>query len=177
VHIARFCCFAPVTRILLGNIGQIQSAFTFVNKSEPTVKATPMSTTATASQFGRHLEPRERFARFPRLALRQRSNEHPMVMFSVIVATAFLSMALIPASGPAWASFGAPLKLTDEAGTTSKTYRLPLSLTEIACRGQAWGAETADCITVIAKETGQAPARKVRMLASAEPLSHTPNIF
>ena len=66
-----------------------------------------MSTIAAATQFGRHLQPRERFARFPQLALRQRSNDHPMVMFSVIVATAFLSMALIPTSGPAWASFGA----------------------------------------------------------------------
>jgi hypothetical protein len=136
-----------------------------------------MSTIATASQFGRHLEPRERFARFPRLALRQRSSEHPMVMFSVIVATAFLSMALIPTSGPAWASFGGPLKLTEDAATNAKTLRLPLSQIERACRGQAWGAESADCLGVIVKESGHGKPRKVRMIASVEKLTHTPNIF
>ena len=136
-----------------------------------------MSTTAAATQFGRHLQPRERFARFPRLALRQRSNEHPMVMFSVIVATAFLSMALIPTSGPAWASFGAPPRLSEDAATTAKTDRLPMSETERACQGQAWGAETAECLTVITKESRQGPERKIRIVASAEPLTHTPNIF
>jgi hypothetical protein len=136
-----------------------------------------MSMIATAPQFDRQLQPRERPARFPRLALRQRSSEHPMVMFSVIVATAFLSMALIPTSGPAWASFGGPLKLTEDAATTAKAYRLPLSQIERACRGQAWGAESADCLGVIVKESGPGKPRKVRMVASTEPLTHTPNIF
>jgi hypothetical protein len=131
---------------------------------------------ATAPQFDRQTQPRERPARFPRLALRQRSREHPMVMFSVIVATAFLSMALFPTSGPAWASFGGPLKLTEDAAT-AKTYRLPLSQIERACRGQAWGAESADCLGVIVKESGQGKPRKVRMIASVEKLTHTPNIF
>ena len=136
-----------------------------------------MSTIAAATQFGRHLQPRERFARFPRLALRQRSNDHPMVMFSVIVATAFLSMALIPTSGPAWASFGAPPRLSEDAATTAKTDRLPMSETERACQGQVWGAETAECLTVITKESRHGPERRIRMVASAEPLTHTPNIF
>jgi hypothetical protein len=131
----------------------------------------------TAPQFDRHFQPRERQARFPRLALRQRSNEHPMVMFSVIVATAFLSMALIPTSGPAWASFGEPLKLTEVTATTAKTSRLPTSETDRACRGQTWGAESADCLDVIVKESGSGKPRKIRLVASAEPLTHTPNIF
>jgi hypothetical protein len=135
-----------------------------------------MSTTAAACQFGRRLQPRERFARFPRLALRQRLNEHPMVMFSVIVAIAFLSMALIPTSGPAWA-FGASPRLSAEADTTAKTGLLPTREAERACQGQAWGAENADCLDVIAKESRPGKPRKIRMLASAEPLSHTPNIF
>ncbi len=100
-----------------------------------------------------------------------------MVMFSVIVATAFLSMALIPTSGPAWASFGEPLKLVEDAATMAKTYRLPMSETDRACRGQAWGAENADCLGVIAKESGVHKPRTIRMVASAEPLTHTPNIF
>jgi hypothetical protein len=131
---------------------------------------------ATTPQFGRHWQQRERPARFPRLALRQRSSEHPMVMFSVIVATAFLSMALIPTSGPAWASFGVP-KLSEDTATTAKTYRLPMSETDRACLGQAWGAESADCLDVIVKESGAGKPRKVRMVASAEPLTGTPNIF
>lgn len=136
-----------------------------------------MSMIATAQQVDRQLQPRERPARFPRLALRQRSSEHPMVMFSVIVATAFLSMALFPTSGPAWASFGGTLKLTEDADTTAKTYRLPLSPIERVCHGQPWGAESADCLGVIVKEAGLGKPRKVRMVANAEPLTHTPNIF
>lgn len=136
-----------------------------------------MSMIAITPQFDRHWQPRERTVRFPRLALRQRSNEHPMAMFSVIVATAFLSMALIPTSGPAWASFGAPFKLAEDAVTTAKTYRLPMSQTDRACRGQAWGAESADCLGVIVAESGLGKARKVRMVARAEPLTDTPNIF
>ena len=30
-----------------------------------------------------------------------------------------------------------------------------LSDTDIACNGQAWGAETAECLAMIAKESGQ----------------------
>jgi hypothetical protein len=155
-------------------IGQIHSAFTSLTTRNDEGNQMPM--TATAPQFDRHFQPRERLARFPRLALRQRSNEHPMVMFSVIVVTAFLAMALIPASGPAWASFGAPPRLTEDTAATATTSRLPLSATERACGGQAWGAESAECLNVIVKESG-AGKRKIRLLASAEPLTHTPNIF
>ena len=162
-----------------GNTGQIQHApiFSSTGNENGQFEGATMSITIPAQKFGRDRQQRFRPARLPRLALRQRSHEHPMVMFSVIVASAFLSMALIPVSGPAWASFGAPLRLTDDVDTTSKTYRLPLSETQIACRGQAWAAESADCLAVIAREAGREGARKVRMLASAEPMTHTPNIF
>lgn len=120
-----------------------------------------------------------RAARFiaPRLALRERSANHPMVMFAVAVTAAFASMVLVPTSGPAFASVGgAPVKVTDAVRTTEKTARLPgMSETDLACRGQSWGAETADCLLVIARENGN--ARPVRMIASAEPNAQTPNIF
>jgi hypothetical protein len=136
-----------------------------------------MSRTATAAQLGRHWRPRGRLAGFPKLALRRRSSEHPMVMFSVIVATAFLSMAVATSSDQTWASLVAPPKPTDDAAATAKTDRLPKPETDHACQGQAWGAESAGCIGVIVRESGSGKPRTIRMVASAEPLTHTPNIF
>jgi len=123
------------------------------------------------------LQPRTTRFPAPRLALRERSANHPMVMFAVAVTAAFASMVLIPTSGPAFASVGgAPMKVTDAVRTTDKTSRLPgMSETDVACQGQSWGAETADCLLVIARENGN--ARPIRMIASAEPNAQTPNIF
>lgn len=132
-----------------------------------------MSGSKQVYEFDRQFQPRSRIYRRPRLAIRQRANEHPMAMFSVLVIASLSSMALAPTSGPAFASMG-PSRSIDGAHTTAKTDRLMLSQTEIACRGQAWGAESEVCVETIARETG---ARKVRLIASAEPVRTTPNIF
>ena len=64
------------------------------------------------------LQPRTTRFTVPRLALRERSANHPMVMFAVAVTAAFASMVLIPTSGPAFASVGgAPMKVTDAVRT------------------------------------------------------------
>ncbi|MBA3446350.1 MAG: hypothetical protein H0T56_01845 [Pseudaminobacter sp.] len=128
-------------------------------------------------EFYRNLQPRERHFRLPEIALRRRAAEHPMVMFAVIVSIAFLSMALIPTSGPAFASLDAHARLTEGDHSTSKTSRLPISETDLACRGQAWGAETEACLTVIASESGWDQSQKLRLIAGAAALTHTPNIF
>jgi hypothetical protein len=132
-----------------------------------------MSTVQQSKEFDRNLQPRERHIGVPKFALRQRSSDHPMGMFFVIVVTAFAAMALIPPSGSAFASLGvtaiARAPLPEEGGTTAKTSRLPMSETDIACRGQAWGAESEGCLAVIAKESGKGDARKIRTIASAEP--------
>ena len=52
-----------------------------------------------------------------------------------------------------------------------------LSETDIACRGQAWGAESAECLATIAKESGRSEARKIRLIAAAEAQTTTPNVF
>lgn len=114
----------------------------------------------------------------PKIALRQRSHDHPMVMFAVVATAAFIAMAFIPTSGPAFAAIdGARDKPGDAVRTTEKTARLPLSETDRACQGQAWGSESLDCLMVIAKEAGKEKARTIRMIASAEPERHTPNVF
>ncbi|BCH22601.1 hypothetical protein [Mesorhizobium sp. L-8-3] len=115
---------------------------------------------------------------FPRIALRQRTQDHPMAMFAVAAAACFLAMALIPTSGPAFAAIGgAPRKIADDVRTTQKTARLPMSETERACQGQAWGNESLDCLLVIAREAGDRKARTIRMIANAEPNRQTPNVF
>lgn len=133
-----------------------------------------MSGSKQVSEFDRQFQPRSRIYRRPRLAIRQRANEHPMAMFSVLVIASLSSMVLAPTSGPAFASMGAAPRSIDGARTTAKTSRLLLSETEIACRGQAWGAQSETCVETISKENG---ARKVRLIASAEPVRTTPNIF
>lgn len=127
--------------------------------------------------FDRQFQPRSSIYRRPRIAIRQRANEHPMAMFSVFVVASLSSMALAPTSGPAFASMGSSHRIVDGAQTTVKTDRLPLRETDLACHGQAWGMESEICLEAIAEESGIREPRKVRLIASAEPIRTTPNIF
>ena len=123
------------------------------------------------------LQAPERNDRRPKLALRQRASDHPMAMFIVLAACAFVAMAFTPTIGPAFASLNPPANVVDGAPTTTKTARLPTPEIDFACKGQAWGAESADCLRVIAAQSGVHRARAVRMIASAAPLTDTPNVF
>lgn len=129
---------------------------------------------ASTAQFAR-TEIRTAGRRLPALALRQRAADHPMAMFSMLAAGALALMALTPSAGPAFASLNPPAPVIDGAQTTTKTARLPMPVIEYACKGQAWGAESVDCLRAIAEQSGT--RKQVRMIASAEPLTNTPNIF
>lgn len=135
-----------------------------------------MSGSKQISEFDSRFQPRSRVYRRPRIAVRQRANEHPMAMFAIFVFASLSSMALAPTTGPAFASMGSQPRPADVVRTTEKGDRLPLSETEIACHGQAWGSESADCLVAIDKD-GKREPRKVRMIASAEPMHTTPNVF
>jgi hypothetical protein len=134
---------------------------------------------AAHKEFDRHLQPRERG--FPQLALRRRTSDHPLVMFAVIVATAFAAMALVPSPGPAFASIGMshvkPAVLRGEPNTTTRTGRVALSQADIVCSGQAWGAENEECLLAIARESGRDDLRTIRLVSIAEPDASAPNIF
>jgi uncharacterized iron-regulated membrane protein len=123
------------------------------------------------------LQAPERNDRRPKLALRQRASDHPMAMFLVLAACAFVGMAFTPTIGPAFASLNPPANVVDGAPTTTKTARLPMPEIDFACKGQTWGAESAECLRVIAAQSGMHRARAVRMIASAAPLTNTPNVF
>ncbi len=116
--------------------------------------------------FDRNLRPRERHRGFPRLALRQRSAEHPLIMFFLVVAAAFTAMAVVPPSGAAFASFKASV-VTSGPASAEAPRSVGLSEIDIACHGQAWGAESAECLAMIARESGRADGRKVRVVAGA----------
>ncbi len=115
--------------------------------------------------FDRNLRPRERHRGFPKIALRQRSADHPMIMFFLIAAAAFTAMAAVPPSGAAFASFKAPAVASLQATDVDMPGNVGLSETEIACNGQAWGAESAECLAMIAKESGRIDGRMVRVIA------------
>ncbi|ESX60358.1 hypothetical protein X760_14515 [Mesorhizobium sp. LSHC422A00] len=112
-----------------------------------------------------------------KLALRQRASDYPVAMFSMLGACALAVMFLTPASGPAFASLNPPANVVQGAPTTIKTARLPEPEIDFACQGQAWGAESAECLRVIAAQSGVHKARSVRMIANAAPLTTTPNVF
>ena len=125
----------------------------------------------------RRLQAPERNDRRPKLALRQRASDHPMAMFIVLAVSTFVGMAFTPTVGPAFASLNPPANMVDGAPTTTKTARLPKPEIDFACKGQAWGAESADCLRAIAEQSGVHKTRAVRMIAKAAPLTGTPNVF
>jgi hypothetical protein len=120
----------------------------------------------------------ERRTTFPQLALRERSQQHPIVMFAAIVTAAFV-WTLVPGQTtvtPASATT-VPANGVNETSTTQKTSRLPLSDVDRACKGQSWGGESAECLKMIARENGKSDL-KVRLIADAAPAGlNTPNIF
>ena len=121
-------------------------------------------------EFDRNLRPRERHRGFPKVALRQRSADHPMIMFFLVVAAAFTAMAVVPPSGAAFASFGVPRRDHPRRRSTRVPPRPTnggLSDIDIACHGQVWGAESAECLAMIARESGRTDGRKVRVIAGA----------
>ena len=130
-------------------------------------------------EFDRNLRPRERHFCFSNIALRKRSADHPMIMFFTVVAIAFTAMALVPPSGSAFASMGmSATAIVESAVNAAEPATMAgLSDTDIACSGQAWGAENVDCLATIAKASGRSDARKVRLIANAGAQSTTPNVF
>lgn len=118
----------------------------------------------------------QRDAIFPRLALRERSQKHPLVMFAAIVAAAFI-WTLIPAGTTASAPGKAPMKTVHITSSTEKGPRLPRPNVEHACNGQNWGSESAECLKMIARESGKAEVA-IRLIAAAAPTGlNTPNIY
>lgn len=119
------------------------------------------------------------------LRLRERSDEHPMAMFAMIVTAAFVTFAMLPSTQSAFASTPARTQTLadvlrtpadDGVRTTAKTSRLPAaSEMAKACEGQAWGDESLECLLVIAREGGKEGS--LRMIADAAPVRTTPNVF
>ena len=137
-----------------------------------------MSTTIANPKFDLISQATERRTTFPRLALRERSQQHPVVMFTAIAAAAFV-WALVPGEPnmSMAAHAGAPQKIVQETATTSKTSRLHDGGVDSACKGQGWGSQSVECLTMIARENGKTDL-KVRLIAEAAPSTlNTPNIF
>lgn len=110
----------------------------------------------------------------PRLALRRRSADHPMMLFALVTGVSLGAMAF--ASSTSSVAVGEPARGI-EAMVAPKQDRLRMAPKEIACHGQAWGSESDECLVMIAREAGRNIDTKVRRLASAEPLGATPNVF
>jgi hypothetical protein len=120
----------------------------------------------------------ERRTIFPPLVLREWLHKHPMVMFAAVVSAA-LVWALMPGETTVSPAFGtsAPARAIHEPSTTEKTWRLPISNVEHACKGQNWGGESAVCLKMIARDSGKTDLT-VRLIADAVPVNpDTPNIF
>ena len=97
-----------------------------------------------------------------RIALRQRTQDHPMAMFFLIVVTAFVAAALISPSAAALASLGA----RDLPSSTGAGIAIEV---DAACRGQAWGAESAACLAEIARKAGRGDNVTIRPIVAQGP--------
>lgn len=94
-------------------------------------------------------------AALPRIAVRTRTSENQMAMFSVVSISAIAFMMLLPSPRAAFAAVEPETPAVQVAATTEKAPRLIIaSETDKACAGQAWGSETLDCILAIAKDSG-----------------------
>lgn len=137
-----------------------------------------MSAPITPDSFDRRFEKPARPTR--RFSLRNQIERRPLIMFAAVVSSAFVAMALHPTAGSALASARhAAENRIMVAELSAKGPRLkPASEIDIACDGQAWGAESEGCLKVIARESGRDDSRAVRMIASIgmeQPA--TPNVF
>jgi hypothetical protein len=118
-------------------------------------------------EFDHNLKPRERRWGLPRLALRQRAADHPMIMFLVVAAAAFSAMALMPPAGAAFDTLGTETQTVETKADAEAQPNVGLSEIDIACGGQAWGAQTPECLATIAKESGRIDGRTIRVIAGA----------
>ena len=94
-------------------------------------------------------------AALPRIAVRTRTSENQMAMFSVVSVGAIAFMMLLPSPRAAFAAVEAETPAVQVVVATEKAPRLVVATeTDTACAGQAWGSETLDCILAIARDSG-----------------------
>jgi hypothetical protein len=118
----------------------------------------------------------ERRTSFPPLMLRESSQKHPMIMFAALVSAAFV-WALMPVETTVSPASATSAPAIQEPSTTGKTSRLPLYDVDHACEGGNWGGESAECLKMIARDSGRTDVR-IRLIADAARVTpNTPNIF
>lgn len=105
---------------------------------------------------------RSAFAGLPRIAVRTRTSENQMAMFSVISVGAIAFMMLLPSPRAAFGAVEPEAPAIQAVVTTEKAPRLMVrSETDKACAGQVWASESLDCILAIAKDNGM--KRNIRL--------------
>jgi hypothetical protein len=97
-------------------------------------------------------------------ALRRRAADHPMGLFAIAATVALLSVTV-------------PLRTADVAvpqqpqvgereGATERPVQ-PMTEIDLACSGQVWGSEDADCLVAIAKDGGKDAPARIRTISGA----------
>lgn len=124
----------------------------------------------------REFDPRQKPQGRFRLSLRRHSADHPMAMFATLAVAALVTAALMPPAGVTMSSHGAGNAVPAvQRDLPAKGPRLVNSSdADAACQGQAWGAESAQCLSVIARESGREGAQMIRLIAADGPST---NIF
>lgn len=111
--------------------------------------------------------------------VRRGSDEHPMIRLGAIISMLFIWAFLpVEGAGSRLRSYSStPVRSIHDVSTTRKTSRLPAYQSDSACKGQAWGSESLECLTMIAHENGKAE-HKIRVVVAALPAGlDTPNIL
>ena len=110
-------------------------------------------------------------------ALRQSSDDHPMVLLGAVISALFI-WVLVPSQETGSKhrhQFRAPVQTIHRATTTKKTSRLPARSGDPVCEGQPPGSESLECLTMISRENGKAEGK---MIVAAMPAGFdTPKVF
>jgi hypothetical protein len=114
---------------------------------------------------------RNRF--MPRLALRRRSSDHPMVMFALVAGFAVAAMTVLPALGQ---SIAPVAEATQPTVSRDLAAEAPAHVAADPCAGQAWGTEDDACLIGLARDAGRT-VQKVRRLPVTAALEQAPTVF
>ncbi len=96
--------------------------------------------------------------------LRRRAADHPMGLFAIAATVAILSVS-VPLRT---ADVSVPLvpQPVEREGAVHRPVQ-PMTEIDLACSGQAWGSEDADCLVAIAKDGGKDAPARIRTISGA----------
>ena len=100
--------------------------------------------------------------RNPIAVAREKSADHPMVLFATLAGAAMMAFAFAPQASAADAGIQVAALTIAERPVSQPAPSGVAS--DRVCAGQAWGHETSDCLIAVAKDSGAPAQAKIRII-------------